>query len=191
MHTYQVGQLYHPGRTRWPEVTQFLWRGELELLLFLAAPTDAEIAAIRRGHAEFALYDRDRLCVLLYCFSPLIDPSGGRRRRGLPWSDAPFHQGMMPPEHRAAPLDPATFTPETRVLLHVILVRADGGQILVLRTVSLPPELTRRLFAVIAVQDAAPFNQATYDRQLAELYRTYPTTDALLAASGAIYRGGE
>jgi len=52
MPVYTVGSLYLPGRTQWPQSTQFLWCGELELLLFFERPTATPAAFARADRAQ-------------------------------------------------------------------------------------------------------------------------------------------
>lgn len=76
------------------------------------------------------------------------------------------------------------------MLLHVILVNAMGGLLEALRTVSLSPEFTARLFAAIRRQAGAPWDRAAYDRQLQDLYRRYPQTADLVATCSIRCEGG-
>jgi hypothetical protein len=140
-HTYAVGAPYHrvvsvsPGRKIWPQRAQFNYRGgEPELVLFVDQPTLIEMQAVKTGWADFALSDADGLAVLCYRF---------RHDQGrVPWSDAPYYFGLVSKAEQMLPPDPGQLTPETRALLHVILVNATGGQIQALRAVTLSPTFT-------------------------------------------------
>jgi hypothetical protein len=180
VHAYEVGKLYNPARKMWPQTPQFNLRGgELELVLFFDSPTAAEVAAVHVSAAEFALYhDRDQV-VLCYRFRP-----------GVPWSDAPYSYHLIPEAERIPPPDPEKLGPETRALLHILLVNATGGEIRVLRAVTLSPEFTRSLYAAISTQAQLPWDKAWYDRRLAELYRRYSTTEALVQACQHRTKGG-
>lgn len=158
-HRYEVDAPYVPGRTRWAEGVDFNFRnGELELRLFLGRLRPPEIEAIRRGTPEFALYVEETVILFLYRFG-----------KAIPWSDAPFSWWLVPEEERSLP--PAIHGPE-RALLQVILIDADTGLIRALRAVTLSPSLTLALYQAIARQaTAAAWDQATFDRVLARLYR--------------------
>lgn len=56
--------------------------------------------------------------------------------------------------------------------------------------VTLSPAFTRKLHAAIAAQAGAAWNPASYDAYLAEAYRRYPTSAAMLNAGIARCRGG-
>ncbi len=180
MHLYSVGKLYHPNRKTWPETPQFNLRGgELELVLFFADPTAAEVSAVKQSAAEFGLYcDRDRI-VLCYRFDP-----------GIPWSDAPYSYHLVSAAEQVLPPSAEQLGSESRALLHIILVNADGGEIRALRTVSLSPQFTRALYAAINAQAQQPWDREAYDRQLATLYRQYLMSEALVRACQHRTRGG-
>jgi hypothetical protein len=183
MHRLEVGKPYNPDRKMWPEGNQFNYRsGELELVLFFDQPTPAEIRAVKTGRADFGLYDADGLVVLCYRFWHDLG--------GVPWSDAPYHIGLVPQAERIAPPDPSTLTAETRALLQIILVNATGGQIRALRMVSLSPEFTARLFGVIRAQASRPFDSRQYDSLLKSLSFQFPTSDHLVDACSVRCEGG-
>ena len=184
-HVYAVGRPYIPGRTAYPEATQYTYdAGGHELLLILSRPSAREVSAIRSAEAEFALVVDGDLIVFLYRFGD-----------GLPWSDQPYSWHLVPPERRRLPpsseeigLSPSA---EPRALLAVILVDADTGIVRALRQITLSPALTTALHLAIRDQAARPWpGQAAYDLQLARLYARYPTTDALVSVARARSLGG-
>jgi hypothetical protein len=182
-HLYIVGQPYHPDRKMWPQTPQFNYRGgECELLLFFGQPTPAEVRAVKEGRSEFALYDRDGLVVLCYRF---VDPRGG-----VPWSDAPYHYHLVPEAQRIPPPDPRQLSPESRAVLHVILVNATGGEIRALKLVSLSLEFTQAMFRAIAHQAVRPFDSRKYDADLEALYFQFPVSDLLAEACSVRCEGG-
>jgi hypothetical protein len=183
VHRLVVGKPYPPGRRIWPQGNQFAYRGgRLELVLFFDQPTPAEIQAVKTGRPDFGLYDADGLVVLLYRFF--------HDQGGVPWSDATYHFRLVPQAERIDPPDPATLTPETRVLLAVVLVNATGGQIQALRMVSLSPEFTARLFTAIREQASRPFNSREYDSVLKSLNFRFPASDLLVDACSVRCEGG-
>jgi hypothetical protein len=109
---------------------------------------------------------------------------------GKAWSDAPYHYQLVPERDRIAPPDPGKLSPESRAILHIVLVNATGGQIRALRAVSLSPEFTRGLFSAIGHQAAGPFDAQRYDSQLKALYLQFPTADQLAGACSIRCEGG-
>lgn len=185
MHLYKVGELYHPAKTSWPECNQLLYRGECELQMFMRSPAAAEIAAAKEGVSQFALYDRDGLIVLLHRFMPARGHT-----TGIPWSESSFAYGLMQPGDRVPPPDPASLTPESRELLHLLLVDAATGVIRVLRTVSLSPEFGVRFFDALRSQLAAPFDRAAYMAAISDLYARYHS-EQLVPLASIRCRGGD
>ena len=170
MHEYQVGELYNPNVKSWLETPQYNYRsGSHELVLFFKRPSTTEITAVKDGKAEFALAVRGDIIFFLYRFGTSID-----------WSDAPYSWHLVPEAERAIMPGQVAVTGETRALLTVILVDADSGIIRAMRVVSLSPSFTSRLNQAIVEQSQKPFNSVSYDRQLTELYKSYPNSSNLL-----------
>lgn len=172
VYTYREGGLYHPTQRQWPERAEYNYRsGGHELVLFYPQPSAHEVQAIKRGTVEVALYTEGDLLLLLHRFGD------------LPWSDSPYSWHLL----RQALPEQATLPPplgegeESRTLLTVILVNAATGVIRALRVVSLSPAFTTALHLAILSQAQRPWPGEAYDRQLADLYRRYPTTEALVA----------
>jgi len=177
MHQLQVGQLYHPNRTRWPEVAEFNFDAAgYELRLFMGSPTPAEVDAVRSAPADLALLDLAGSVWLLYRFEP-----------GVPWGDAPYTWHLVPPDRRAQPEETG---PESRALLQVYLVDADTGILRVIRGVTLSPACTRWLVATIRRQMAAPFDEPAHFRAVAQTQTVYRTRD-LVRMADVRCRGGE
>lgn len=174
---YEVGKLYNPNRTSWPEVTQYNYiQGEHHLQLFLRQPDQSEIQAIKAGAAEFALVVEQGIIFLLYQFSP------------MPWSDAPYTWHMVPAEQRTLPADvPAG----QGALLTTMLIDAGTGIIQAIRAIGLGTDFSNTLHAAIREQAARPFDQARYDDQLNRTYARYATTELLLSRAQVRYRAGD
>jgi hypothetical protein len=78
-----------------------------------------------------------------------------------------------------------------RLLLQVALVDAVTVEVKALRGVSLSPEFSRALAAAVQAQSLRPWRgRDDYDRQLAEVYQRYPSTEALRAVATAHGEGG-
>lgn len=188
MHLYKVGEPYSPSRRSWPEGNDYNFRGgEHELRLFLARPSRHEIEAVQRGAAEFALFVEPPLVSLCYRFET-------RAGRGLPWSDANFSWHAMAaavgPEELVLPIAWEEGSPETRALLQVVLVDASDGIIRAMRSLAFSPEFTRAIHRAIWEQAHAPWDRAAYTRAQSDLYRRYPTSEALVAACQHRTKGG-
>lgn len=171
----EVGKLYSDRRTTWEERADFNWRnGAFELRIFMDRPTREEVWAIRKGRSEFALYQDGPALFLLYRFHP-----------GVPWSDASYTVHLVPVEDRSRM--PEVGSAQERWLLTVILVDARTGIIQALRQVTFPLELSHALTEAIREQERTPWDEAAYDAAIRSVYDRYPTTEALLRASG--YQG--
>ena len=176
-HLYQVGQLYHPDRTRWPERPEYNFRGgQHELKLFLNRPTAEEIASVTSGHAHFAFDVEGDAIFFLYRFEPAI-----------PWGDSTFSLHLVPEVERVVP-EPDD-NPEARALITTLLIDAETGILKVIRALSFSPDFTRRLHAAIREQAAQPFNAQHHERNAAAVMARLQTTD-LLKRAVAKCRGG-
>lgn len=174
MNVYEVGKPYRPGRTSWPEATQYHYMaGEHHLQVFMRQPRNVEVQAYRDGPADFALVVDGPVIALLWRFG------------GTPWSDAPYSWHMVPADQRVAP--PAGDLPEGKgALLTTMLIGADDGVIRVIRTIGLGTAFSNRLHAAIRAQAAdAAWDQAGYDERLDQLYASYPSTELMLSAAVA------
>jgi hypothetical protein len=182
MHHFEVGKLLVPGVTRWPPGGEFNWhRGGLELHLRFPDPTAGEVEAVRKGGSEFALMVAGDVLWFLYHFA--------LRGRGVPWSDAPYTWHLLPEALRGLP--PARDTGETRAVLETFLVDAGTGILRAMRALSLSPDFTRALYGAIRVQASTPWcGREAYDAQIADAYRRWPTTEAMLAAASHRTVGG-
>lgn len=140
MHVLRVGHLYDPERASWPEGTQYAFRGGAhELLLFFRGPTAAEVEAVRRGRARFALYAQGDLLVLCSKFGD------------QPWADAPFSWHLLPEGEREGPPE---LTGDERIALQIILVDAATGIVHVLR-LKRTVDLVEKALAVDSGEDGS------------------------------------
>lgn len=158
MHKLSVGELYSPGKTRWPETAQYNYRsGAHELLILAANPTPEEIESVRAGRADFAVLASPPVLLLLYKFAPRI-----------PWSDAPFSVHLVPEAERQLPPDPVG---EERAGIQVILVDAATGVVRAIRLLSLSTQVTAGLHRAIRAQALIPWEPQAFDAALQRLYR--------------------
>ena len=178
MQEYRVGTLYNKNRKQWPQAIEYNYRGVAarnagahELRMFLGQLKKSEVEQIRSGSCRFSLVVEGDIIFLCSDFGT---PS--------PWSDSPYTIHMVSEHERVIPPELA---PGEMALLTIILVHAETGIIAALRQISLGHDFSVTLHNAIRGQAERPFNQARYDRQLAEVYRKYPTTQALLLRAQA------
>lgn len=151
-----------------PEGVQLVMGGGPQLQLFLPKLTPEEIHCIQNGPAHFGVHEVAGVLFFLYRFDPAI-----------PWSDTPYHRAL---EEAVRPVAlPRLEGPESRLLLQVVLVRCEDSRVAALRTLSLPPHLSRALLAAVAAQGPLP---PDYDERIARAYARFPRTKDLL--EGAI-----
>lgn len=177
----RVGERHHPDKGAWAEITEYNHRGGAhDLVLRVRRPTDAEVAAVARGPADFGVLDPGDgdLLFVLYRFGAAVG-----------WSDVPFSPHLLPAAERTPPPDPEPGA--DRALLAVVLVDAADGIVRALRAVALPPDVTAALHAGIVRLLSRPWpGRAAYDRDLRAFYAANPTP-AGLAARAVAGRGGE
>ena len=175
--TYEVGQLYSPGRTQWPEAGEYNYRlGMHELRLFWAHPTEAEIKHVTRRPCEFGAVAHGQILFFLHKF------------QGTEWSDAPYSWHLVKQANPDAATIPEPLQDNERVLLHTILVDASTGIIKGMRQTSLSIGLSRYLHEQIRRQAAAGFDEAHYDRELHAIYRRFTSAELALQAERCIIR---
>lgn len=178
MQALAVGKPYIEGKTSWPEAVEYNYRGgSHELRLFYPQLQPREIADVARGPARFALATRGDLVILCWRFGE------------QPWCDAVYSIHLVPADERTEP--PVPPTPETRALLHVILVDATTGVVQALRAVSFAPDFTRRLHAAIREQLSRPYpGEDAYLAQITRLYSSYTSQQIATQLAVATCRGG-
>lgn len=176
MYKFQVGALYNPNRTQWPECAQFMFRGGgTEMVLFFLSPTEDEIEGVRKGRAEFAVAVHEGVIFFCYQFGRYPAATGA----SIPWSDATFSWWLVPEGERSLP-NPEPTTDE-RNLMVIHLVDASTGILLVIRAVSLPPPLSSALNSAIRDQASRPWGgAAAHDAAIARVYRKFPDALALV-----------
>lgn len=176
MHRLSVGELYHPGKTKWPETAQYNYRGGAhELLILMASPKPEEVESVRSGRADFGLLLKPPVMLLLYKFAPRV-----------PWSDAPFSVHLVPEVERQLPPDPVG---EERATVQTILVDANTGIVQALRLLSLTPAFTAGLHRAIRAQAQIPWVARSFDSTLQQLYTA--SSKELAEQADLRCRGGE
>lgn len=156
MHILQVGKLYDPARTQWPEGPHASLTGAgCSLVVFLDSPDEEEIRQIRAGAAEFAWADCGEVAILCFRFGV------------LPWMDAPNVPWTEPESRRGAPVGDAG----NGLALQVILVDAATGIVKGLRLLSWEPGFAEAVRQTIRRQLASPRNDRAAALRLDALYR--------------------
>lgn len=177
LYSYKVGERYHPDRTSWPESPQYNYRAGAHMLdLFYRNLSASEIDDIRFAPVELAINTQASKDVIFFLY----------RFGSAPWSDAPYTWHMVTKDEQTMP---ATLADGEGQLLSVTLVEATNGIIRALRVVSMSPHFSRKLHDAIRAQAARPFDQATYDAELARCYQRYPDSQALLAGAVRTHGG--
>lgn len=179
MHRLAVGEFYNPAKQRWPEVTQYNFRGgQHELVLFMNGITPEELAAYRSLPLKLGFTYQSGVVNLLW------------KPTGAGWSDSPYSPWALPTSaERVAP--EVDLSHEVRALLQVVLVSANDGIVRVLRAVTMSPAMTRELHKAIAEQMASPMSIEAYHAAVGDIYRRFPTTDALVERAIVTCNAGE
>ena len=176
---YRVGELFHRGRTQWPEGAQFTYSpGGLELTLFCLATGDDIVQDVRRGEVELALIVEPPLIVVTYRFG-----------RSIPWNDVPYSWHLQPMPWRVIPNLESSL--ETRALLWITLVGANDGIIHAQRGVTLAPPFTRSLHGAIRTQALMAFDAEDCTSAISKIFLNYSSTVDRLALAEARTMGNE
>lgn len=159
---FEIGQLYDPARTVWPEGAKVTVKnGNIELLLFYNRPSSAEIAAIIQAECEFGVSAINDVIIFLFRFGTEIT-----------WSKQTFNYNNVDAEDRFEfELQRAQ---NARLFLNIKLIDAGNGRIKALRSVSLTPEFTDEFLQLSRKQLEKPFSITEYNEQLTEISEKYP-----------------
>jgi hypothetical protein len=155
-HRVEVGQLYSPTRTSWPETPHLrLSPAGCDLALFLNEPSDEEASAVRTGPVAFAWVDGGPVSVLCFRFG------------ALPWMDTPFEPWRVLENERGVPLgDPGQYLP-----LQVTLVDAATGIVKAMRVAAWTPDFAEQVRETLRRQLAAPADHDAAARQVQAMYQ--------------------
>ncbi len=156
-HRVQVGQLYSPTRTSWPETPHLrLSPGSCDLALFLNEPSEEEAHEVSRGAASFAWVDGGPVSLLCFKFG------------SLSWMDAPFEPWLLAEDERGVPLG----EPRQYLLLQVTLVDAATGIVRAMRVVPWPPQFAEPVRETLRRQLAEPGDHGAAARTVAAMYQS-------------------
>lgn len=171
MHVTEVGKLFLPGRTSWPESVylEYTPSGPM-LIMAVHNPTAKEAQAAKTGKMEFALYETDLVLWFLY----KIHGFG-------PWSDVPFSIRVY--DGKGMSLDWSDGIEEGMGLaLQIYLIDAGTGILHSQRLVGLGTKFSREFRAMILRQLERPFSQEAYDEAVHQTYRRLSSDDLLARA---------
>jgi hypothetical protein len=155
-HRVEVGQLYSPTRTRWPETPHLrLSPGGCDLALFLAEPSADEASEVRSGTVSFAWIDGGPVSVLCFRFG------------ALPWMDTPFEPWQLPASERGVPAG----DPNQYLLLQITLVDAATGIVRAMRVAPWTPDFGEQVRETLRRQLAAPGDHAAAVRRVEAMYQ--------------------
>lgn len=163
---YAVGKPYNPDMPLWPG-NRAEWRlseDGVELLLFMAGPTDEEVEDVRAGRSKFALVAGEHALVLAYRFG------------SQPWSDAPW-QACRQTDLTAGLIDGPT---GQHLTLMVYLIDSTNGILKAIRMTTWNGDFAGVVSRAIRRQLR---NQSTDEQGAAEIaawYQRYPTTKKLV-----------
>lgn len=178
LHKLEVGELYSPTRTEWPQVADYNFRNGLhELRIFLKSPTRQEVRAVKKSRVDLALVEEGDVIVLLFRFEP-----------GMPWSDASFNWHLVPKEDRVLPQE---LEGEERPVLEILLIEANGGRVAAMRQVTMSPEFGRALHEAIRRQAEAEWDEEEHQARVWRLYLEHGETEGLLELATVRCRGGD
>ena len=155
-HRVEVGQLYSPTRTRWPETPHLhLSPAVCDLALFLNEPSADEAREVTTGAVSFAWVDGGPVSVLCFRFG------------AMSWMDAPFEPWLVPESERGIPAG----DPNQYVLLQVTLVDAATGIVRAMRVAAWTPDFAEQVRKTLRRQLAAPGDHSAAARQLQAMYQ--------------------
>ena len=141
MHKYEVGGYFFGSKMRLQEGIRMGYDdGGLYLTVCLDRLAEKEIAKLRTGKAEFALYENSGILFLLVHIPGVLD-----------WSDAPFHIGLYE-DGRSVPGIPEG----AGLALTVYGIEATNGMIKSMRLIGLGTKFSRELVRLMEKQQAGP-----------------------------------
>lgn len=165
-HLYQVGELYHPDRTVWPERTEYSFNGHHIIRGFWPHITPSELTMVKSGDIRYTLSVSNDIIFVNFKIG------------GMGWYNLPFSIFAVDAAERVIPsLAEIKQTENERLhLSHTIfLVEAQTGIVQVIRVLTWSPEFSAALLKAIAAQATKPALETLYtDAYVSDIYRTYP-----------------
>lgn len=156
LYEYEVGKLYNPRVTCWPETSQLrLSPKGISLAVFWAGLSEGEVTETRKGAVRFAWVNGAGRRVGLLCF----------KFGALPWEDTAYEAHREP---ERGWLD--TAVAGKYQLLQVHLVDADTGILRAGKVVTWPPQFAECVWSSVAEQLSVPRDDKAADTEASRLY---------------------
>lgn len=168
----KVGELYHPGKTEWPEAVEYnYFSGTHELRFILKDPSRYVTEVIRKMPVQLGLFLQGDIILLVYKF---ID----YKKQLVPVNGySPFSIHLVPETQRTLPPIPADGEHVEELNIH--LVDADTGILRSARKVPLSSEFSAGLCNAITGQSRIPITD-DYNDRLHEIDKKFPDNEALM-----------
>lgn len=172
----QVGLPFVPGVHSWPERFEYrVFGGQHMLQLCAGALTPQAIKAFHEGAVHLGLYLYGGVVFVLFQIEGLYA-----------WSDQAFSMGLVAQEDRH--LEP--YLPGQHQLLSLVLVDAETGRVVGLRTVTWSAPASAVLHRELLAQCARAFDRIEHENIVAQVYAQYPTSRDLAQAAVLLERAG-
>jgi hypothetical protein len=175
--TLRIGAPFVDGVESWPD-NRFEFRvfgGHVMLQLCLAKLRKKDLKAFTEGKIYTGLYIRNEFLALLFKIESLMD-----------WSDQVVNINLVKEEDSQAPQN----IPGTHQVMSIILIEATTGIVKAIRVVTFSKHATTLLCRTLQFQLQAPFDPELHAQAVAELYRRYPNSKALVKAATVTERAG-
>lgn len=169
MHKYEVdGYFFDEPKPVQEGLTLSFDSSGATLLVSLSGMTDKEAEKIRKGKAEFVIFEREQIMYFLVRIPGVVDEG-----------DAPFHYSLYTdPEKRPIP----DIQEGEGLGLTVIGMDARNGRIKALRLIGLGTDISRKMVRIMREQKEQPIDRNEYNRKIEKAYRTYTYKEMLKMA---------
>jgi hypothetical protein len=170
-----IGEPFDPDVETFPEGCHFNYDSSGHWLHYLyQSPTKVEIDSVQKGEAQFGLFTRGPLILLLHQFGDMA------------WNDAAYSWWLVSPEFRRIPEE----TDGLHALLKTIMVDTQSGLVVAIRALTFSAEFTICLHDAIRGQTREPWSKDRHEKAVRYVYSRYTTLD--LVERGEIFcKGGE
>lgn len=165
----EVGQLYNPAVTEWPETATFWYREYgYELVLFWDSPDETETRALMENDVQVGLFLNESLIFVIY-----------RIKGGCEWCEAGYAYPMIPESERLLPdVTKTNDVPDRR--LQVVMVDSKTGLVRGVRTLKLSLDFASLIYRTIRTQAKLDWNEEEFQRALQRTYELCPNTLAMV-----------
>ncbi len=166
---YTVGKPFQTGVTRWPAAVHYNFvEGQHALTIFTPHLSAMEKRVFGAGRLEFSFLVFGDVLLFHYSIGPKTF-----------FGEAPYSWHMNLPSKRVLP--PA-LCPGEMPFIRLMLIDSATGILETMRVVSLEHTFALNLHQSIEVQAKMPFDQSTYDRHLAQIFRQFTSQQLAVRA---------